>query len=281
MIHQVQHAAQRAARTGVLPLVLSLSLGVGTLGAAPPLEVKDVEGQAVVKVEGDRLTVKLVQAPLRDVLQEIAQQSGLRILLDPAINGRLSLAFSSLPLEAGLRRLLGDRSVLFLYTSPGEEGGVKLEEVWVYASRQAEPLQHEPPSVGGGDVAQPLREMLMDPEPAQRIAAALALAEGEQAGVALGVLLDLLNQKEPSLREEALAALQAFDAVPVEPIARVALSDKKPSLRLQALTLLGQMAEADPKAREVLRQAAREDRDEAVREGAQALLDSLEGPPGE
>jgi len=253
------------------------------LEAAPPrLKVKDAEGRAVVRVEGDRLTVKLIQVPLRDVLLAIAQQSGLRIFLDPALDDRLSLAFSNLPLEVGLRRLLGDRSALFLYTSPGEEGGLKLEEVRVYASRQAELLQPEPSSVGGDDVAQSLREMLTDPEPAQRIAAALALAEGKQAGVALGVLLDLLNtQKEPSIREEVLAVLQVFDTVPVEPIAKVALSDKRPSLRLQALTLLGRTAEADPRAKGILRQAARGDRDETVREVAQALLDSLEGPPAE
>lgn len=62
----------------------------------------------------------------------------------------------------------------------------------------------------------------------------------------------------------------------MEPIIKVVLFDPQPSLRLEALELLGQEAEHGPEARSALRQVGMLTLDEAVREEAQALLDSFE-----
>ena len=100
-------------------------------GHTQPPPVQTSEDQAFVKVEGNSLTVRLNQVPLREALRDIARQTGLRIIVNSARDDRLSLAFAKLPVEEGLRQLIGRDNFIFLYT-PARE----LKEVRVYASSQ-------------------------------------------------------------------------------------------------------------------------------------------------
>lgn len=269
-------ARPRGWRGPLLLLVLGVVLGVKP-GEAMSLRclAQGAEGWAVVEVEGTRLTVTLDQVPLQEALREIARQTGLRILVNSALDDRLSLAFDNLSVEEGLRRLIRGHSVLFLYTPAGE-----LREVWVYASQPADllPSMPSPAAVTAPEEAPAFPPTLTDPEPAQRLAAALALTGTEEAEAALGVVLDLLTpHTDPEIRERALGILTFFKDMPVDHIAQVALLDPEPSLRLEAVQLLGQQAEHDPAAHTALRQVAKAALDETVREHAQALLHGLEG----
>jgi hypothetical protein len=229
-----------------------------------------------VKLEGNRLTVILNQLPLQVVLQEIARQTGLRIVPRSPLEDRLSLSFANVPLEDGLRRLLGPHHAVFLYRPTGE-----LQEVRVHAvSWQTEP----PPATPSGPTetvpAEPLAGLpaLTDLDPVRRLATASALAGTEDSEAALEAVLDLvIFSTQPDLRERALGVLTLFRNVPVAVIAEVARVDPEPSLRWSAAGLLGRLAEHDPAARTALREIADAELEEAVWTEVQTLLNRVEG----
>jgi HEAT repeats len=317
-------------RDALLLLVLTVALaGAPAAANSLGLPAQRAERRAVVKVEGNRLTVTLDEIPLREALRDIAKQTGFRIVERSPLDDRLSLAFANLPLEVGLRRLLGRHDVVFVY---GPAGG--LEEVRVYASSRPAPFPSRPSPVAviGPGEAQTFPPMLIEPDPAQRLAAALALVGTTEAAKALGVVRDLLTPHyepevraralaaltlfepmlgdpepaqrlaaahalagthaaaraldvvldllaphyEPEVRVMALGALSFFDAVPMAHVTELALFDQDRSFRLEAVELLNQLAEHNPTARHALRQVADGTLDEAVREQATALLNSLE-----
>ena len=81
----------------------------------------------VVDVKGDRLSVTLHDAALADTLRVIAARTGFRVVVNTSVDDRLSVAFGDLPLDQGLRRLLGGLNALFVYSPTGA-----LEEVRLY-----------------------------------------------------------------------------------------------------------------------------------------------------
>jgi hypothetical protein len=262
-------------RGAVLLLLLGVALGVRPGVATPqPPSVQASEDRAIVKVEGNSLTVRLNQVPLREALQDIARQTGLRIIVNSARDDRLSLAFAKLPVEEGLRQLIGRDNFIFLYTPTRE-----LKEVRVYASSQlAEPPPSLPPplAVTAPQEAGVHQSMRSDPEPATRLASAIMLAGTNEAEKGLGIVLELLlrRETEPEIRKSALGALTLFGDVPVDQVTQVAIFDPEPTLRSAAMELLSQQVVHDPIAHAMLRQVAEGALDETVREEAQAPFHS-------
>jgi hypothetical protein len=252
-------------------------VGVG-LASAAPARAQGSSGRLIVEVKGDRLSVALDQAPLSQTLQAIAARAGFRVVTSWALDERLSLAFAHLPLDAGLKRLLGRHSAVFVYQPTGV-----LEEIRVYpdvASQfaRSEPLDSDPDPVPIASREKILQRPpdLGDPDPSQRLAAAAHVKAGDSRK-AIAVLLDLLApEMEPGIREKALGTLKFFDAVPVDPIAEIAMFDPRRSLSLEALEVLGRQID-NPTAQNALRRVAELAIDAKVREEARALLGSLEG----
>ncbi len=268
---------------GALCLIISLGVGLGARpgeARSPSLAAHGSDGGAVVKVEGDRLTVILSRFPLEVALQEIARETGVRIVPRVTLENRLSLTFADLPVEDGLRRLLGPHHAVFLYGPAGE-----LEEVWVHGvPRPTEP----PPAMPSMPTETVPEETTADPptltdrEPARWLAAASALAGTEEDEVALRVVLDLVTSStQPELRERALGVLALFRNVPGDSIAEVVRRDPEPAIRWRAAELLGRLAEHDPAARMALRDVVGVVQEERLREEVEAVLDRLEGSSDE
>ena len=121
--------------------------------------------------------------------------------------------------------------------------------------------------------------MLSPDAPApERIEAATAMADTDRADAGQAVIVDLLRTHQSAeIRMEALGGLGAFETIPIEPFAAAALRDPEPSVRLQAVTMLGTTADTDPRARAALEQAASRGMDEEVRKTAKAMLEDLGG----
>lgn len=70
------------------------------------LEAPQSSANTVIRVEGDRLTVKLKEAPLQAVLEEIGRQGHINVIIQGPIRKTVSIEFQQIRMEEGLRRLL-------------------------------------------------------------------------------------------------------------------------------------------------------------------------------
>jgi hypothetical protein len=91
-----------------------------------------------VTVHQGRLSVNLWEANLGEVLAQIHQQAGIAIRVRPSIEHTVSVQFTDVALDHGLRRLLqlASRSYAMRY-APGPTGEVALQEVQVFAGAPA------------------------------------------------------------------------------------------------------------------------------------------------
>lgn len=93
---------------------LTLGLGMaalaftGTGAVSLAIDSPPTDPNMQVRVEGDRLTVKLKDASLKAVLAEIGRQGRIKVTIHGPLVKTISLEFRQLPLEEGLQRLLRD-----------------------------------------------------------------------------------------------------------------------------------------------------------------------------
>lgn len=281
--------------------LLLLCFGWGPGGAVASTDA--AARTLVLSVKGDRVSATIAQAPLREVLAELARQVPLRLsITGPVAEERVSVSFRHLPLAEGIERILAGRSYALIYASPqaasGVVGRVRIVEI-VLLPREglpanaapSGPLATEraqapgeavsPPRPAGGAPSVPedlpvdwLRHQSRDAaNPAERVAALEALTERSESQEVLPTLTAALADPDATVRAAALALIKdTGDAIPLAPVTEVAVADASPKLRMQALALLAKRAKAE--AADPLTRALK-DPDPQVRERARALLDKL------
>jgi hypothetical protein len=86
-----------------------------------------------VEVQQGRLSVDLWEADVEEVFAQIGQKAGIPIIMSPSAGETISMQFTGVTLEQGLRRLLqrASRSYVMLYASD-PAGGVAMREVRVF-----------------------------------------------------------------------------------------------------------------------------------------------------
>ena len=247
---------ERERKRATLLALLLLGSALITAGRADAAAGPEASrGSGAIVVRGDRLTVRVTDAPLHAVLRTLERQSGIRIPVDPTMAERISVAFEDLALEEGVRRLVGSRPAVFVYEA-AEGGAPRLVEVLLYGAGRSR-----------------LQEAASAPAPTEPAEAGPTLADGEAD---VGALLEVLKRDpDPDAREDALAALQHVEAVPAGPLAETALRDSDPMIRRKALKVLGEHDGVDPRTKAAVGRAARGDPDEEVREAAGELLERL------
>ncbi len=108
-------------------LLLSL-LAFGTTQAqtAAPAETAKAETAKKANLQtvhydkaGDRLTLDVREIPLRGLLAQIGLRTGVEILMDPAIERRVSANFKAVPLTEGLQRISQGLSTVLIHDKPG------------------------------------------------------------------------------------------------------------------------------------------------------------------
>lgn len=255
------------------------------LGAAPAVAVEPAPLR--IAVSDGRVSAELEDASLADVLARLAEQADLQARVAPEAGARtLSASFDALPLEQALARLLRGTSHV-LVRDPAGEGW----RLWVLASgAAAAPPAARRPSARQAASTQALPEadrLVFDlrhaPDPEQRAAALVALSVAYPTQF-VAVLADAFSDPDLAVRETALdlvASAPEDDVVPraskLALLEQVSRTDAAPQMRGEALSLLAALDEG--RAREAAMRM-RDDPDEALREEAQALLESLGGGAG-
>jgi len=236
----------------------------------------------VVRFANDVLTVEVQDAPLEELLREVARQSGLSIVWYGTISERISISFQRLSLEKALTRILRHHSFALAYSQAreGQSKAARLRKLWII-----------PKGAKGAPVPSTVAEYEREEELLQEEATDFALLqaalrsddswEREDAVEALGdigrpeavqFLRQALRDEDGDVREAAIAALANIGGDRAAQALAIVLEDEDEWFREEAIEALGEIG--GESAIRLLEQAL-EDEDEGVRETARDLLEEL------
>lgn len=261
-------ARSHRARLGVAGAAVVL------LSLAGPVSAQAPASQPSVMVEARRLSVRLTSVPLTRALELILERSDAELTLLDDAAGEVTAQFDDVPLEEGLRRLLGLRSYVLVYTPQGAATGPRLK-VLPGESRQA---------AGGPEPREPrttLRATVSADGDGVRDAALMTAVESGGRGATRGERVRFLEQvlateSDVVVRSAALKMLTAVNPSSLAPIARAARHDPAVAVRRRALELLVSGGQRDHLVMETLLLVAGSDPDAATREQAMTFARNLD-----
>ena len=205
-------------------LVFWLAVMVALAHAGPSLPGREITWAK------DRLSVRLDQMPLPEVLAAIVKQTGAELRGQPVVSGDLSLQFDRLSLEEALPRILGAQNFTVRYAANGQPstivllGGPEAPPVTAatVAGAAAPPDRPALPLRLGFPRSFPSRRQIELPQALQKVAGtpsatfdqAFDLAtldrEGLTRAMAANVVLSQL-ELDRRLRRSVLSAMAKFD----------------------------------------------------------------------
>ena len=252
-----------------------------------------------VAVREGLLSVNLRDAPMADVLLAIGTQAGFEVIIRGDLSAPVTRSFTDLPLDKGIRRVVGDGSLIMIYAPsrgrgevralvkvialgagdnaaagtaplarkmPGKKTRVSQDTVTVNLSddredrlRAVQRLAIVPDAAATKDLTVLLSR---DEDPLIRQIAAIALGNvgGADAGAALTAALE---DEDSLVRERAIQALAKWGPEAVGSLIKTLMDDPDAAVRRQAALGLGRMSGVG--ALDAL-QAAQADPDYAVRQ---------------
>ena len=167
-------------------------------------ETGKVAPTSEVRLKNGWLTVRAHDTLLIDVLDAIALVAGADARFGGDLNTPISLSFGPVPLDRGIRRLVGQHTLVMIQKADeGSPGMPRLSELRVYgpATVQAGPSRR----ISKADLLKRITQDLAGPNPAHRVVAVQRVSDLER-DVALD-LLDNVLAEESTLRVHAVAAL--------------------------------------------------------------------------
>ncbi len=253
---------------GLFLMLAALGIGVHgrpVLAAAAHQEANPVEID--VTVEDGVLAVNVSNARLEDVLRAIAERAGLRLRLAGDL-GRPITAWFTLRLEEGLRRLVGDNSLIMIYEpARGQAGQLMLAEILVSGSPDGHVVTIEPAvkessldrvydGLDRFDRKSKLRAvrelyglddeaaiddlaLVLAQETDSKVRRAAAIGLGNSGGAkALVALSVALGDKDRSLQFQAIHGLAKIGGEEAAEALTTTLRDHDPAVRLQTVLAL-------------------------------------------
>lgn len=236
-------------------------------------ETEAGNGDGIIRVRGDLLTVKVRNTPLDRVLKEIADQASIKIVFHGETAETVSAQFSDLPMEKGLKRLIRDVNVALIYDRKRtQEEEHKINQIIVYAKSG-----RRPPRVIEGS-GKP-------PKPVKKAVAPKVSPES---------ILDGLKDADPAVREEAVARLETLkgDQQFIRQLTIFFLSEEDPEVRARVdegledflvpevrLGIVEVLEKIGGEKAVTSLKEALEDDDETVRGAAAAALEKVRGQP--
>jgi hypothetical protein len=224
-----------------------------------------------VTVEGRRLSVRLVKVPLAQALDVILERAGAELTLFEAVDGEVTAQFDDVPFEEGLRRLLGSRNYVVVYTPEGSappDGWLKVivSGQAVESGRIAKPWPALAPAASSADT-----NLMSDVEtggPGRTVAERTAFLERV-----------LATEADASIRSVALKSLHTLNPSSVASIAQAARFDPSVGVRRYALELLVLQAPSNPIVLTTVLAVASSDPDSVNRDQAATFANSLNARP--
>ena len=208
----------------------------------------------VVRLKGRLLTVKVKDIRVKRVLTEIAQQAQIKILFYGPADELLSADFSDIPLDKGVKRLIGGCNYAFIYgPKAANTAEPEIREIIIF-SRSDEGRAKS----GGPTIIAPDQQALEEPKEA-----------------VLASLFKALEDKDPAVREETVYLLSEFkDERVIEHLTEILLNDEDEAVRASAAEELGDLG--DQRAIDPLIKAL-SDNNARVRESVALALGEIGG----
>ena len=251
-----------------------------------------------VSVDRGLLSLEARDAALSHILREVAEQADFNLSFRGAVNTPVTLSLDGVPLEKGIRRLVGRNSLVILHQS--REVRSVLVDVAYNAPVVA--LQADVPAYRldriYGDVTRPDRlgrlrairhlgrrgdapavkdlglVLALEQDPVLRRMAVIGLgtAGGDQA---VAVMVQALRDEDPSVRTQTLRALGQSKSATARTAVVGALDDEAAMVRAQAIRVLGELGGEE--AVEALRDVLLDESDPSIRREAVGALAKLPG----
>ncbi len=272
-------------------LTVSLTLLSTITQAKDKLKITEAETQPsqsarFIQFVNDQLTVKVKDVSLQELLEGIARQGGLTLVLSGSLEDRITIEFHQLPLDEGLRRILGYQSFAVEYAqqTPEESPSTvrRPTKLWIFSKAEIG-YRVQTTVVDGNtrgdslkDVAtdiQRLQVTLMSEDPGERAEAVEALGESERPEAVTHLSVALADEDE-DVREAAIAALASIGGDEAAEALAMALQDEEAWLREEAVDALGEIG-GDAAAQALV--AALQDEDSSMREEAVDALREIGG----
>ena len=200
------------AAVGVIAITLACFAGSARTAAEP--------SRSVLKYRNDRLSVRLVEVPLDEIMADLGQASGADVYGGVRQPRDVSAEFDDVPLVEALQRLLGDQNFVLEYGRGDRLRVIKLlggPQALIKMVAAPAPPPDQPPATSevpwprdpGGAVA------ILDGHPAVPISGRLAQALGTDAATFRQLFDAAAHNEDAAVRSEAMRAfMRGLDAEP-------------------------------------------------------------------
>lgn len=227
-----------------------------------------------IAVDHDQLTLRLHDASLVDVVEQVAQTLFLTSHVAPGLEDVLvTLTVEDVPFRQGLAKLLANMNYVLtdrdLYVWARGESSKDGE----WRERKLEAIPSEPeeqPEISEDELK---HQAIFGEDPETRTTALEILSsEGEET--AMPTIVQALKDHSPEVRGLALELLgEAEGPIPVEQIAKIVRDDPNPEQRMEAIVVI---ASRDEEAAQAILQNALHDSDPEVVELAKSILQDVD-----
>jgi hypothetical protein len=228
--------------------------GLLLLGSLVPLFAfaNELSGNLQLRFEGDLLTIHASNVPVREVLQEVAAATDLRIVQHAPLAGIVSLRLERVSLAIALDRILARDSyqlyqgvpdspiprVLWIFSAGAEVASaadIFFEAVILYGSlAEKREAIRELQRLGTPEAVEALSLGIGDDDPRVRAAALAALSRiGSDA--ALAAVASATADADPWVRGQAVDALSVGDSESALKYLNLAFTDPDPNVRLAVI----------------------------------------------
>ena len=274
-----------------------VTLGVAVVAACAacmPMSVaalarpaEQLQGVHVVEVAHRLVTVQVRDAPLSEVLDQIARQTGLVIEGHATIDSRITIDLEQLGLEAALHLILEGQSYALefaLETIPDERDNVRVpQRLRIFPDDLDVPARSWSPDdtadagLDGDTIDAPKIRAILESsdDPWDRGDAVEALAESEQPHVAVPLIKVALIDRDEDVRLAAVEALATLGGDGAAEALQTALRDEESTIREAAIETLEALG-GDQAARSLA--VALHDTDADLRERAVDALGNIASP---
>lgn len=226
----------RSLRCWILCSALVLLTGA-TGHVAAMVDARTTPAALEIALENGLLTLRARDAPLGEVVQAIGEHVGFETIVLGALEMRVDISFSELPLTTALERVLGNSSrVVVSAPEPLNRGESDIVRIWLLGSGES---GHESLA---RNTAHAVENDLQDPDVKRRSEAMLRLGIAPATAAELEALaLALQNDEEALVRSRAAIALGALRDERAVLVLEVALLDENSSVRVQAIHALSKI----------------------------------------